>query len=210
MPSAPTDPAELPALLAMQRAAFLRGAPDYARRIAALDDFADAVRAHQDAITAAISEDFGGRATEESLLLELFPLLDEIRNARRHLRGWMKSRSVRPAWFLLPGRAHVQWQPLGVVGVIGAWNYQLLLSLSPVIGALAAGNHVILKPSEITPRTAAIIADIVAERFPREYVAVVTGGPEIAAALTAQPLDHLVFTGSTRVGKLVMKAAAST
>jgi coniferyl-aldehyde dehydrogenase len=200
--------ADLAALLAEQRAAFAQGAPDHAQRITALESLRDAVREHQDAIVAAIDEDFGGRAAEETLLLELFPLLDEIRNARRHLRGWMKPRAVRPAWFLLPGRARVQYQPLGVVGVIGAWNYQLLLSLSPIVGALAAGNHVIVKPSEITPRTAALIARILAERFPRAYVAGVTGGVELATAFSALPFDHLVFTGSTRVGKLVMRAAS--
>jgi coniferyl-aldehyde dehydrogenase len=201
-------PAGLAALLAEQRTAFGKGAPDYAQRLAALDALREGVREHQDAIVAAVDEDFGGRAPEETQLLELFPLLDEIRNARRHLAKWMKPRAVRPAWFLLPGRARVQYQPLGVVGVIGAWNYQLLLSLSPIVGALAAGNHVIVKPSEITPRTAALIGRILAERFPREYVAGVTGGVELATAFSALPFDHLVFTGSTRVGKLVMRAAS--
>jgi coniferyl-aldehyde dehydrogenase len=203
-----TDPAALAALLAEQRAAFARGAPDHDRRVAALDTLRDAVRAHEAELVAAVSEDFGGRAAEETLLLELFPLLDEIKNARRNLRKWMRPRSVRPAWYLLPGRARVQYQPLGVVGVIGAWNYQLLLSLSPIVGALAAGNHVMVKPSEITPRTAELIRRILAERFPREYVAAVTGGADVAAAFSALPFDHLIFTGSTRVGRLVMKAAA--
>ncbi|MGZ8376463.1 MAG: coniferyl aldehyde dehydrogenase [Gemmatirosa sp.] len=198
----------LHALLAEQRAAFARGAPDYDQRMRALATLRDAVREHQDAFVDAVSDDFGGRAPEETLLLELFPLLDEIGNARRHLKRWMKPRAVRPAWFLLPGRARVQWQPLGVVGVIGAWNYQLLLSLSPIVGVLAAGNHVMVKPSEITPRTAALIARILAERFPREYVAAVTGEADVAAAFSALPFDHLIFTGSTRVGKLVMRAAS--
>jgi coniferyl-aldehyde dehydrogenase len=100
------------------------------------------------------------------------------------------------------------YQPLGIVGVIGAWNYQLLLSLSPVVGALAAGNHVIVKPSEIMPHTADAIVRLVGEHFPRQYVAAINGGPEIGAALSALPLDHLVFTGSMRVGKLVMRAAS--
>ncbi len=200
--------AGLAALLETQRAAFARGAPDYQHRIAALDTLRDALREHQDAIADAVSEDFGGRAAEETLLLELFPVLDEIRNARRHLKRWMRPRAVRPAWFLLPGRARVVWQPLGVVGVMGAWNYQLLLALSPLVGALAAGNHVLVKPSEVTPRTADLIARILAERFPREYVAGVTGDAEVAAAFSALPFDHLIFTGSTRVGKLVMRAAS--
>ncbi|GLC28443.1 coniferyl aldehyde dehydrogenase [Roseisolibacter agri] len=200
--------AGLAALLETQRAAFARGAPDHDRRIAALDTLRDALREHQDALVDAVSEDFGGRAAEETLLLELFPLLAEIAHARRHLKRWMRPRTVRPAWYLLPGRARVVWQPLGVVGVMSAWNYQLLLSLSPLVGALAAGNHVIVKPSEVTPRTADLIARIVAERFPREYVAGVTGDADVAAAFSALPFDHLIFTGSTRVGKLVMRAAS--
>jgi coniferyl-aldehyde dehydrogenase len=115
---------------------------------------------------------------------------------------------VRPTWFLLPARARVMYQPLGVVGVIGAWNYQVLLTLSPLVGAIAAGNHVMVKPSEVTPRTAALIARILAERFPREYVAGVTGDATVAAQFSALPFDHLVFTGSTRVGRLVMRAAS--
>ena len=195
-------------LLTAQRRAFAAGAPDYDARIKALDTLRDALRAHQEDFVAAMADDFGGRAREETLLLELLPLREEIRNARRHLRRWMRPRAVRPTWFLLPARARVMYQPLGVVGIIGAWNYQVLLTLSPLVGALAAGNHVLVKPSEITPRTADLIARIVAERFPATYVAAVTGGPDVAAEFSALPFDHLVFTGSTRVGKLVMRAAS--
>jgi len=198
----------LESVLAAQRAAFERGAPDAAARRAALAALATLLRAEQEAFVRAVSEDFGGRAREETLLLELFPLRDEIRRARRRLRGWMRPRRVRPAWFLLPARARVMYQPLGVVGVIGAWNYPLLLTLSPLVGALAAGNHAIVKPSEIAPRTAALLARLLADRFAPEYVTAVTGGPDVAAALAALPLDHLVFTGSTRVGRLVMRAAS--
>jgi len=100
------------------------------------------------------------------------------------------------------------YQPLGVVGVIGAWNYPLLLSLSPVVSALAAGNHALLKPSELAPRTAELLARLVSQLFPADYVAVVTGGPETGAAFAALPFDHLLFTGSTRVGKLIMRSAS--
>lgn len=120
----------------------------------------------------------------------------------------MRRRRVGSSWFLLPSRAFVMYQPLGVVGVIGAWNYQLLLTLSPVVDALAAGNHVMLKPSEITPRTASVISELIAEAFPAEYVTVVTGGSEVADAFSRLPFDHIVFTGSSRVGQLVMRAAS--
>ena len=201
-----TEP--LRALLDAQRAAFARGAPDYRRRMEALAALRDGLVAHQEAIVQAVSEDFGGRAREETLACELFPLLDQIRHARGHLRKWMRRRRVGTSWFLRPSRAFYQYQPLGVVGVLGAWNYQLLLTVGPMIDALAAGNHVILKPSEITPRSADVIARLVAERFAPDYVTCVTGGPEVAGAFTALPFDHLFFTGSTRVGHLVMKAAS--
>src|SRR5215218_4551882 len=152
-------------LLETQRAAFARGAPDYGRRTRALSTLRDALHAHQDELARAVSDDFGGRAHEETLLLELFPLYDQIRHARRHLKRWMRRRAVPSAWFLKPSRAFYQYQPLGVVGVIGAWNYQLLLTIGPLVDALAAGNHVILKPSEITPRSAEVIARIINRAF---------------------------------------------
>jgi coniferyl-aldehyde dehydrogenase len=208
MPSDRGGPDPLAQALAAQRAAFERGAPDYRARIAALDALRDGLHAHETELVQAVSDDYGGRAPEETLLLELFPLYEAIRHARRHLRRWMRRRRVRGTWALLPGRAFVMYQPLGVVGVVGAWNYQLLLTLGPVVDAIAAGNHVLLKPSEVTPRSAALIARIVAERFAPGYLAVITGGPETAAAFSALPFDHLVFTGSTRVGHLVMRAAS--
>lgn len=199
----------LQGLLDTQRAAFGRGAPDYRARMRALATLRDSIAARREELARAVSDDFGGRAHEETLLLELFPLFDQIRHARRHLKRWMRRKRVRSSWFLEPSRAFYQYQPLGVVGVIGAWNYQLLLTLGPLVDALAAGNHVMLKPSEITPRSAEVIASIIAEAFPPEYVACVTGGPEVAGEFTALPFDHLFFTGSTRVGELVMKAAAA-
>ena len=109
---------------------------------------------------------------------------------------------------MLPSRAFYQCQPLGAVGVIGAWNYPLLLTLGPVVDALAAGNHVMLKPSELAPRAVELLAEIISASFPSDYVACVTGGAEVASAFSDLPFDHLLFTGSTRVGKMVMAAAA--
>lgn len=195
-------------LLDAQRAAFARGAPDYAQRTGALAALRDAIHAREAELLQAVSEDFGGRAQEETLLLELFPLYDQIRHARRHLKGWMRRRRVASSWFLQPSRAFYQYQPLGVVGVIGAWNYPILLTLGPVLDALAAGNHVMLKPSESAPRSADVIAAIVAATFPADHVACVTGGAEVASEFSALPFDRLFFTGSTRVGKMVMAAAA--
>ena len=198
----------LSGLLDAQRAAFVRGAPTYRRRMDALATLRDGLRARQAELVRAVHDDFGGRSSAETLLLDLLPVYDQIQHARRHLRGWMRRRSVRGSWFLLPARAYYQYRPLGVVGVIGPWNYPFQLTLCPVVDAIAAGNHVLLKPSEVTPRSAGVIASIIAESFAPEYVACVTGGPEVGAALASLPLDHLVFTGSTSVGRLVLRAAA--
>jgi coniferyl-aldehyde dehydrogenase len=166
------------------------------------------LRARREEFVQAITEDFGGRARQETLLLEVFPVVDTIQHAIRHLPQWMRPRPAAAGWQFLPGRARVVYQPLGVVGVIGAWNYPLLLSLSPVVSALAAGNHAMLKPSELAPRTADLLARMVSDLFPADYVTVVTGGTETGAAFAALPFDHLLFTGSTRVGKLIMRSAS--
>lgn len=196
-------------LFARQRKASRAGdAIGYVRRIEALDALLDGILRYETALIDALNTDFANRSPRETRLLELFPLIDEIRYAKRHLHRWMRPRSVAVNWQFLPSRARIVYQPLGVVAVIGAWNYQLLMTLSPLVDALAAGNRVIVKPSELAPATAGLIQRMIAEIFPEEYVAVVTGGADVAAALAALPFDHLIFTGSSRVGKLIMKAAA--
>ena len=198
----------LRALFEKQRAAFRSGVPDYSRRMAALKSLEAAAIDRKDEIVRAADQDFGGRAHRETLALELAPLVEAIRHARKHLAGWMKPRKVRVGINFLPARAQIIFQPLGVVGILGAWNYQTFLSLSPLVDAIAAGNHAMVKPSELAPRTAEVLKKMVAGLFPEEYVAVVTGDARMAAEFSALPFDHLLFTGSTRVGKLVMKAAS--
>jgi len=199
---------ELASQLAAQRAAFALGAPGERERLTALRALLQAVRGRREEFVRAISEDFGGRARQETLLLEVFPLVDTIRHAIRHLPRWMRPRPAGTGWQFLPGRSRVVFQPLGAVGIIGAWNYPLLLSLSPLVSALAAGNHVMLKPSELAPHTADLLARLAADLFPSGHVTVVTGGPETGAAFASLPFDHLLFTGSTHVGKLIMRAAS--
>ena len=198
----------LRALLEKQRAAFRRGAPDYAKRMAALKSLESAAIDWKDEIVRAADEDFGGRARQETLALELAPLVDGIRHTRKHLAGWMKPLRVRAGFNFLPARARIIFQPLGVVGILGAWNYQTYLSLSPLVDAIAAGNHAMVKPSELAPRTAGVLKRMMAALFPEEYVAVVTGDARLAAEFASLPFDHLLFTGSTRVGKQVMRAAS--
>ncbi len=200
--------AGLHARLSAQRAAFEKRPPDYGRRMEALNALRTGLLERKQEFVNAISEDFGGRATEETLALEFVPLLDEIRHARRHLKQWMKPRRVSSGWQFRPGRARILYQPLGVVGIISAWNYPLLLCISPLINALAAGNHAMIKPSELAPRTAERIEKMIAQLFPADYVTVVTGGADVAAAFASLPFDHLLFTGSSRIGKKVMRAAS--
>jgi len=191
-----------------QRAAFRKGSPGYGERVDALRRLEQSLLKHQNDFISAISQDFGGRAAEETLTLELFPVLNEIRHAVRHLRGWMEPCRAPVSWQFWPGRARVAYRPLGVVGIVSPWNYPLFLSLGPLVGALAAGDHVMLKPSEFAPATAGLMASVLAKSFPAEYVSVVSGDANTAAEFAGLPFDHLLFTGSTRVGKLVMKAAA--
>ena len=200
---------EMQNLFARQRSSFRQCAPlGLRKRLEALDLLLQSLVNHRDALVAAVASDFGRRSARETSLLEIFPLVDEIRFVKRNLRRWMRPCSTSANWQFLPSRTRIIYQPLGVVGVIGAWNYPVLLTLSPVVNAIAAGNHVLVKPSELAPATARILRQMISEAFPEEYVAVVTGGPEIASVFSALPFDHILFTGSGRVGKLVMKAAA--
>jgi coniferyl-aldehyde dehydrogenase len=191
-----------------QRSAFRKSPPAYKQRIEALRKLDRALVRHKDDIIGAISDDFGGRAAEETVALELVPALNEIRHAGRELKRWMEPRHAPVTWQFWPARARVIYQPLGVVGVLSAWNYPLFLSLGPMAGALAAGNHVMLKPSELAPKIAELMRRIIAELYPPEYVTVVSGDTGVAAEFARLPFDHLLFTGSERVGRLVMKAAS--
>jgi len=199
----------LQAVLERQKFSFRQCAPlGLSKRLEALELLFQSIVNYQDAMIDAVTADFGQRSHRETRLLEIFPLLDEIRHVKRNLRRWMRMRSGVANWQFLPGQTKIMYQPLGVVGVIGAWNYPVLLTLSPLVNAIAAGNHVIVKPSELAPATAEILRRMISEAFPEEYVTVVPGGREIASALSALPLNHILFTGSECTGKLVMKAAA--
>jgi len=200
---------EVERLFTLQQAAVMRhGAPSYAERVAALDALLGMIRTHRGALVEAVSVDFGNRAAPETELGELMPLSNAIKHTRRHLRRWMRPRRRRADPAFWPAAARVVYQPLGVVGVIAPWNYPLLLTLGPLVDALAAGNRVMLKPSELTPRTSTLLKQLLSELFPEERVAVVLGGPDVAARFSALEFDHLLFTGSTRIGRDVMAAAA--
>jgi coniferyl-aldehyde dehydrogenase len=161
-----------------------------------------------DELAEAVRADFGNRSRHETILAEVFSLLSEIKHLKKNLKGWMKPRSRAVALTFQPASAKVIYQPLGVVGVIAPWNYPFQLALGPAAAALAAGNRVMVKPSELTPRTAALVERVLTKAFGKDLVAVVQGGAEVGAAFSALPFDHLLFTGSTKLGRLVMKAAA--
>lgn len=155
-----------------------------------------------------IAQDFGHRSRIETVLAESIFTRSAIRHARRHLKSWMKPRRAPTALTYQPGRSFLLRQPLGSIGIISPWNYPLQLALAPLVGALAAGNRALLKPSELTPRFAQALQRRIAEAFAEDEVAVITGDAEVGKAFAALPFDHLVFTGSTAVGRLVAQAAA--
>ncbi|HEY0334875.1 MAG TPA: aldehyde dehydrogenase family protein [Stenotrophomonas sp.] len=199
----------LDATLAGLRSAWHRQRPDVAQRRADLQRLRDVFRARLGDMAQAIAADFGHRSHHESLLADGMAVLAEIDHLLRHLRRWTRPRRVSAGWRLWPARAEVRPVPVGVVGVIAPWNYPVNLALVPLATAIAAGNHVLLKPSEHAPRTSAFLRRLIGEVFPADRVAIVEGDAGVAAGLAALPLDHLVFTGSTAVGRKVMAAAAA-
>lgn len=163
---------------------------------------------YENDIVAAISDDFGHRVRLESLTADVMIPLDAARYARKHVREWMQRRTVNTSPLFIPSHAFIEPVPLGVVGIISPWNYPVQLALDPAIAAIAAGNRVLLKPSELTPRSSALIEKMVSDFFKPDELVVVQGGADVARELTALPLDHLLFTGSTQVGRHVARAAA--
>jgi len=205
-----THPSQLTQALELQRRSFA-AAPDPAlavrrERLARLRRL---LREHAAGIRDAIAADFGMRASEETELFELFTSLEGIAHARSRLRRWMRAERRPVAWWALPGRARLLRQPLGVVGIIVPWNYPLYLAVSPLTAALAAGNRAMLKMSEHTPRFGALFESAVSRSFAPEELLVVNGDLPVARAFAALPFDHLLFTGSSGVGREVMKAASA-
>lgn len=198
---------------ALVRAAFEglgREAPDpgLAERRARLAALRAGVLARAEDLARAVDADFGGRPRAETMMAEVTLVLTGIDWTARRLGRWMRPGKVPLPFEFLGARARVDRVPLGRVGVIAPWNYPVQLALLPVVAALAGGNRVLLKPSEATPRTAALLGEILARALPPEVARVVQGGPEVARALAALPLDGLFFTGSTATGRKVAEAAA--
>ena len=208
--SGPAAVIELNRVFSLQRAAFARERyPELRTRRDRLARLQSLVRDNEPRFVAAISHDFGHRSAHETRLAELYIVLAEIANAQKHLARWMRSERVGTPLHLLPGRARIERQPVGVAGIISPWNYPVQLALAPALGALAAGNRVLLKPSELTPATSALLHELVAARFAEDEFAVVPGDADVGRAFSELAFDHLFFTGSTGVGRHVARAAAA-
>ncbi len=177
-------------------------------RINKLKLLASTIKQNQQQITTAISQDFTHRCTEESLLAEIMVCLEEIKDTLKHIKQWTRSKAWHSDWKFYPSKCAVTPQPKGVVGIIAPWNYPFNLVIEPLIAAIAAGNRVMVKPSEVTANTSEMIAQLLAQVFTDDEVFVVLGDVQVANKFSALPLDHILFTGSTQVGKIIMRNAS--
>jgi coniferyl-aldehyde dehydrogenase len=182
--------------------------PPLALRLDRLARLRALISDNEQRFAAAISADFGHRCAVETMIAETLFLLGEIKHTSKHLKNWMATKAVPTQLQFWPARNRLLPQPLGVVGIIAPWNYPLQLTLAPAIGAIAAGNLVMIKPSELSPRFAALLQETVAAKFEPTELLVTGIEDDIAPAFAALPFDHLVFTGSTRVGRIVAAVAA--
>lgn len=196
-----------PVFAAQRKTAIALRAATAAQRIGKLRRLEAAVLGHQSAICRALAEDLG-RPEAESNLTEIFKVISGIRHARRHLKSWMKPEWAPPTRSLLGTSARIRREPRGVSLIIAPWNYPIAILLEPLTSAISAGCPAILKPSEISGACSAVLARLIRETFPAEEIAIFEGGAEVSRALLELPFDHIFFTGSPAVGKLVMAAAA--
>lgn len=197
-------------LQAMQTAQRDAGPPDAALRTDRLERLIRLIDAEAERFCEALEADFGGRARLTSLMSDLLATSDALRYAKRELRGWMRPQRRRGVFpfGMFGARVEVHRAPKGVVGILGTWNVPLFTTLSPLAFVLAAGNRAMIKPSEVVPRTSALLAAAIEKSFAADEIAVLQGGPEVSARFAALPFDHLVLTGSDRTGRKVMHAAA--
>ncbi len=190
------------------RRTWLDNRPAYEQRMDDLKRLREAFGARLNEMANAVSADFGNRSLHETLLAEASVVFSEIDDALRHLKRWMKPKRRKAGWKMWPAKAEIRYVPLGVVGIIAPWNYPVNLALAPLVAAIAAGNHVFLKPSEHTPRTAGFLKNLLGDVFPNDRVAVALGDAALSAQFASLPFDHLFFTGSSTVGRKIMTAAA--
>lgn len=183
--------------------------PSEKLRIQQLKALKKALLKHQEKLAKAVSADFGCRSYDETLLADILPTIMGIDHAIKHLREWMKPEKRSVGLLFQPAQSRIMFQPVGVVGIMAPWNYPVFLSLGPLVGAIAAGNRAMIKPSEFCPYSNRIINQILQEAFSKDEVYMVEGNASVAAAFSELPFDHLLFTGSGNVAKKVMAAAAN-
>jgi coniferyl-aldehyde dehydrogenase len=209
---APATADSMRATLDKQRAAYLRDGPPSAEvRIDRIDRCISLLVDHQEEIAEALQKDFGSRPIPMSKFTDVAGSIGPLKHAKANLRKWMRSEKRRPTPAILGlfgAKAEIQYQPLGVVGVIAPWNFPINLTFSPLAGILAAGNRAMIKPSEYTPASSEVLARLVRTMFDESEMAVVTGGPQAGEQFSRLPFDHLIFTGSTSIAYHVMRAAA--
>lgn len=182
--------------------------PSADERISHLKRLKPALLKHMDTLVECVNQDFSSRCPAETKFAELITSLEGIKYHAKNVRAWMKDDRRHVSMTLAPAKARVVYQPLGVVGIIVPWNYPIYLSMGPLLSALSAGNRVMIKMSEYTPRTSEAIKHMIQEIFPEDQVAVITGEADVGVAFSKLPFDHILFTGSTSVGRHVMRAAA--
>jgi coniferyl-aldehyde dehydrogenase len=198
-------------LLQKQKAACIRDRlPSAQTRIERLDKSIALLCDHGAALCAAMSADFGHRSIDQSSFSDISGSIDTLKYAKKHVRSWMRheKRATQFPLGLFGARAAIHSQPKGVVGIISPWNFPVNLTFAPLAGVLAAGNRAMIKPSEFTERTSALMAELFAKYYEKDEVAVVTGGAEIGEEFSSLPFDHLIFTGATSIARHVMRAAA--
>lgn len=202
-------PERMRSLLDRQRTAFMQeGTPTYETRLDRTNRLIALLVDNQNEIVSALNADYGHRSAEGTLLTDVWSVIDNYKYTKLHLREWMQT-EIYEAMFP-DAEARVEYVPKGVVGVVSPWNFPWRLAFAPIGYALAAGNRCMLKPSELTPATSALMAKLVAQYFDETELVVAQGGPEVGAAFTALPFDHLIFTGGAKVGSAVMRAASET
>lgn len=182
--------------------------PSLEQRRNRLSALKGALLAHKQPLCDALALDYGQRSDYDSLVADILPCVMQINYSLKRLKGWMRPARRHPGLLLAPARVEVHYQPLGVIGIMVPWNFPVMLSLGPLIGAIAAGNRAMIKLSELTPHTNAVLRTLLAQVFGDDEVVVIEGDAGLAAAFSTLPFDHLLFTGSTAVGRLVMAAAA--
>ena len=195
-------------LVRLKQACQAQPMPSLAQRRSRLTALKSALLAHKQALCDALALDYGQRRDYDSLAADILPCVMQINYSLKRLKGWMKPARRHPGLLLAPARVEVHYQPLGVVGIMVPWNFPVMLSLGPLIGAIAAGNRAMIKLSEFTPHTNAALRTLLEAVFDDDEVVLIEGDAGLAAAFSTLPFDHLLFTGSTAVGRQVMAAAA--